>query len=204
MARYIWRRLTEEQREDLLAWRKKNEKPWHSPPHQPNFGHLNFFISAACYQHASFIGACLDRMQKFSADLLNTLHPYTRRTIAWCVLPNHYHVLVETENVLRVIYDLGRMHGRTSRAWNIEDKTPGRKVFHRASDRYMRSERHFFATINYIHNNPVHHRYVRLWTEWPWSSASEQLAQIGRAEAKRLWTQYPVRGYGKGWDDAAL
>ena len=31
--RYLWRQLTPKQRTELLAWRKKHERPWHSPPH---------------------------------------------------------------------------------------------------------------------------------------------------------------------------
>jgi putative transposase len=68
----------------------------------------------------------------------------------------------------------------------------------------MRSERHFFATVNYVHNNPVHHGYVRRWTEWLWSSAGEYLEQMGRAESEKLWKEYPIRDYGKKWDDAEL
>jgi putative transposase len=68
----------------------------------------------------------------------------------------------------------------------------------------MRSERHFFATINYVHHNPVHHGYVRLWTDWPWSSAAEYLEQMGRAEAQRVWEGYPIRDHGKKWDDAGI
>src|ERR1039457_6995261 len=90
---------------------------------------------------------------------------------------------------------LGRFHGRTSYAWNGEEQTRGRQVFHRATERFMRSERHFFATVNYVNNNPVHHGYVRLWTEWPWSSAAEYLAQTGRAEAERVWKEYPTPAF---------
>jgi putative transposase len=69
----------------------------------------------------------------------------------------------------------------------------------------MRSERHFFATINYVHNNPVHHGYVRrLWTEWPWSSATNFLDQMGRLEAERVWKEYPIRDYGKKWDPRGI
>ena len=68
----------------------------------------------------------------------------------------------------------------------------------------MRSERHFFATVNYVHNNPAHHRYVRLWIEWGWSSASEYLEQMGRTEAERVWREYPIRDYGKKWDGADI
>jgi len=68
----------------------------------------------------------------------------------------------------------------------------------------MRSERHLWATVNYVHNNPVHHRYVKLWTDWPWSSAREYLREMGRMEAERVWRDYPIRNYGKDWDGSEL
>ena len=202
--RYIWRQLTPKQREEVLAWRKDNARPWHSPPRRPNYGHLHFLVSAACYEHAHHIGLSPQRMDGFSATLLELLQQHKARTVAWCVLPNHYHALVEAPNILKLLHELGRFHGRTSHAWNGEESTRGRQVFHRATERFMRSERHFFATVNYVHNNPVHHGYVRLWTEWAWSSAAEYLEQMGRAEAERVWKEYPIRDYGKKWDEAGM
>jgi putative transposase len=143
-------------------------------------------------------------MDGFSTTLLDLFQQHAARTVAWCVLPNHYHALVEAPNILKLLHELGRLHGRTSYAWNGEENTRGRQVFHRATERFMRSERHFFATVNYVHNNPVHHGYVRLWTEWRWSSAADYLAQMGRAEAERVWKEYPLRDYGKKWDDAGI
>jgi putative transposase len=201
---YIWRQLTPAQRKEVLDWRKNNARPWHSPPHRPNYGHLHFLVSAACFEHASHIGFSPQRMDRFSTALLGLFEQHTAGTVAWCVLPNHYHALIEAPNILRLLYELGRLHGRTSHAWNGEENTRGRQVFHRATERFMRSERHFFATINYVHNNPVHHGYVRLWSDWPWSSAAEHLEKMGREEAKRVWREYPIRDYGKKWDDAAI
>ncbi|MBI4659789.1 MAG: transposase [Verrucomicrobia bacterium] len=202
--RYIWRQLTPKQREEVLAWRKDNARPWHSPPHRPNYGHLHFLVSAACHEHAHHIGFSPHRMDVLSATLLELFQQHAARTVAWCVLPNHYHALVEAPNILKLLHELGRLHGRTSHTWNGEESTRGRQVFHRATERFMRSERHFFATLNYVHNNPVHHSYVRLWTEWPWSSAGEYLEQTGRSEAERVWKEYPIRDYGKKWDDAGI
>jgi REP-associated tyrosine transposase len=68
----------------------------------------------------------------------------------------------------------------------------------------MRSERHYWATLNYVHHNPVHHGYVEHWTNWRWSSATEYLAQLGVEEAKRIWREYPVRGYGKDGDEPEM
>ena len=66
---------------------------------------------------------------------------------------------------------LGQLHGRTSYVWNSEDAMRGRKVWHDAVETAMKSERHFWATINYIHNNPVRRGLVDSPTNWIWSSA---------------------------------
>ena len=199
--RYVWRQLNEQQRMELLAWRKSRRHPWHSPPHRPNFGHLRFVISASCYEHRHYIGRSPQRMDNFARELVALFTGHCRQTFAWCVLPNHYHALVEAPNVKLLLHELGLFHGRTSHAWNGEDNMRGRKAFFRAVERAMRSERHYWATLNYVHHNPVRHGYVQRWTDWHWSSATEYLAQMGLDEAKRIWRQYPVRDYGKAWDE---
>ena len=76
--------------------------------------------------------------------------------------------------------------------------------FHRAADRRIRSDEHFWATLNYVHHNPVRHGYVARWTDWPWSSAGEYLQATGRHEAARVWRAYSLLDYGAGWDDPEL
>lgn len=143
-------------------------------------------------------------MDAFTDELLFTCAAPLAQTIAWCVLPNHYHLLLETQDLRAVATALGRLHGRTSRAWNLEERTAGRSVFYRASDRHIRSDAHFWATLNYVHHNPVRHRYVQRWTDWPWSSASGYLQAVGREEATRIWKRHPILDYGNGWDDPDL
>jgi putative transposase len=170
----------------------------------PNFGHLRFLISAACYEHHYYIGHNTARMDDFACDLLALFGAHASQTFAWCVLPNHYHVLAKAADIKRLLHELGLFHGRTSHAWNGEEETRGRKVFFRAVERAMRSERHYWATLNYIHHNPVRHGYVARWTDWPWSSASEYLAEAGVNEAKHTWREYPIGNYGKGWDEPEM
>ena len=143
-------------------------------------------------------------MDAFSRDLLAVFAARASQTFAWCVLPNHYHALVEAPDVKELLHELGLLHGRTSHAWNGEETTRGRKVFFRAVERAMRSDRHYWATLNYVHHNPVRHGYVGRWTDWRWSSATEYLAQTGVEEAKRVWQEYPLRDYGKDWDEPAM
>ena len=201
---YIWRSLTPAQRTELLAARLRQKHPWHSPPHRPNHGHLRFHLTAACYEHAPHIGHSAARLDDFSTALVNVLTAHSRQVYAWCVLPNHYHALVEAPDILILLRELGRHHGRTSHAWNGEQNTRGRKVFFRAVERAMRSDRHIWASLNYVYHNPVHHGYVVRWTDWPWSSASPYLAQTGPTDAARIWHDFAIRDYGQGWDDPGL
>lgn len=143
-------------------------------------------------------------MDTFAEELLATCATTLAEVTAWCVLPNHYHLLLETPDLRALTIALGRLHGRTSRTWNLEERTTGRTVFHRTADRRIRSDAHFWATVNYIHHNPVHHHYVARWSEWPWSSARDYLHSIGHTEAARIWHHHPVLDYGVGWDDPNL
>jgi len=197
---YRWRKLSGEDQASLLQYRQRLSRPWHSPPHFIE-GPALFHLTAACYEHASIIGSPPARMQAFSADLLSTLAGAGVTTHAWCLLPNHYHLLVHVPDLKPVTTALGRLHGRTSHAWNGEDALRGRKVWCAPADRAIRNNAHFWATLNYIHHNPVRHGQVEHWQDWPFSSAPDYLAAVGREEAVRVWKAFPIRDYGAGWDD---
>lgn len=197
---YLWRNLTTSQRERILEHRQLRKRPWHHPPHFDQ-GACFYHVVGACYEHKDWIGNSPDRMDEFCKQLLDVLASASSAVGAWCVLPNHYHALIWTADIRQLAKILGQLHGRTSLRWNREESMQGRKVWHGASDRAMRGERHYWATVNYIHHNPVKHGYVRLWQNWPYSSVHGYLEEVGREEAQKIWRDYPVLDYGKGWDD---
>ncbi len=120
---------------------------------------------------------------------------------AWVVLANHYHLLAYVPD-FEVLGQLFRsVHGPTSRLWNQADESPGRKVWYRYTDRAIRSERHYYTTLNYIHYNPVKHGYADSPYEWETSSVGWYLEHHGRDWLRDLWISYPLRAYGKQWDD---
>ena len=200
---YDWRKLTDAQREELLKERKAKGYPKHSPPHTIQKSGY-YHIAAACYEHKPIIGFSSGRMHQFSIDLLQILKSIAGEIAAWCVLPNHYHFLAQLDDLKNVIKELGKLHGRSSFYWNGEENCRGRQVWYNASDRYIRSERHYWATMNYIHHNPVHHKYVAKWTDWPFSSVHDFLENLGREKAIEIWRKYPLRDFGKGWDEPEM
>jgi putative transposase len=196
---YKWRQMTPEQREKALRERKQKRHPHHGPPHREGGGVL-YHLTAACYEHRPIIGHSEARLAEFETRLLEVFNDDESDVLAWCVLPNHYHLLAAIPRILEIIKKIGQLHGRTSYFWNRSDDQKGRKCWHRCVERAIRSERHKWVTMNYIHHNPVHHGYVEKWGDWPFSSAVDFLERHGREEAERYWKNYPLLEYGKGWD----
>lgn len=187
-------------RDEVLAFRKRQHRPWHGPPHFAGQQTDQYLITGACYEHAPIIGTTDERMDAFVVLMHQTFEACSAVIHAWCVLPNHYHVLTTTSDLPALLASVGTLHGSTSFTWNGEDNARGRKCWHRATDRAMRSEAHAWATVNYVHQNAVKHGYVTKWTDWQWSSAHDYLREKGRDEAARLWKAYPLGDYGAAWD----
>ena len=159
-----------------------------------------FHLTAACFEHEHIIGRSVQRKDGFVRDLLAALDAATKRTFAWCVLTNHYHLLVETHNLRATTKLLGELHGRTSFAWNGAENRRGRNCFHRVADRAIRDDRHFWATMNYIHHNPVRHGSSRIGRSGRGAARTTSCPAVGRDDAARIWREYPLLDYGAKWD----
>src|SRR5258708_29600002 len=109
-ATYLWRKLTAKQQEELLGWRKQRGLPWHRPPHRAS-ERTRYHLTAACFEHQPFVGRNEERMQSFCGTLLGVFQEPKNKALvhAWCVLPNHYHALIETTEILAVLAGLGRI-----------------------------------------------------------------------------------------------
>src|SRR5580704_15299442 len=160
---YDWRRMTPEERALVMEARRARRQPKHSPPHWDLEGNRQYLISAACYEHKPIIGKNPERMSDCEADVLAVCREVGSEIYAWCFLPNHYHVLLMTERIKELRLGLGQFNGRSSFTWNGEDGQRGRKTWYNCFERPMKSERHFWVSLNYVHHNPVNHGYVEQW-----------------------------------------
>jgi putative transposase len=197
---YYWRELTDAQRKDVIQYRQTQRYPRHSPPHFDLGGERRYLVTGACYVHAHIIGKSPDRMSDFESRLLAICSEHCSETYAWCLLPNHYHLLIKTAQISAIRQEIGKLHGRTAFEWNGEDEQRGRKVWFNCFERPMKSDRHYFASLNYVLNNSVHHGYAEKWQDWPWSNAAEYLESVGHERAAAIWNEYPILDYGAKWD----
>lgn len=196
---YEYRKLTPEQKAELVRERLRRGYPPHSPPH-PVRDQQVYLLTATCYEHAYHMNTPSRRRQVLDAAFdLFTMNGLEIR--AWVVLPNHYHLMVHVTDFDMLGGCFRHIHGPTARQWNQEDSALGRKVWYRYSDRAIRSQRHYYTTLNYIHYNPVKHGWAGSPYDWAESSVHWYLEHYGREWLRELWARHPLRSYGRGWDD---
>jgi REP element-mobilizing transposase RayT len=90
---------------------------------------------------------------------------------AWVVMPNHTHSLLtrfEDRELKDIMHSL---KSYTSHEANKILRRKGQFWWEDYFDRYIRSERHFRKTVEYIENNPVKARLCEKPSDWPFSSA---------------------------------
>jgi len=202
-AMYRWRKMSPEERVATLADRRGRNLPWHWAEHRVSESGYYLFI-AACYEHAPIIGLSSTRMAEFERELVETVSGVCDNIFAWIVLPNHYHFLARSPDLPALFAALRLLHGRTSHKWNGEELKRGRHVWHGVVETAMKSEGHFWASLNYVLNNAVRHGYVERWQDWPYSNAAQYLEDVGRDAAEHRWRSYPLLDYGKEWDPPEL
>jgi hypothetical protein len=75
-------------------------------------------------------------------------------------------------------------------------------VWYRFRGDHIRDDEHFNKALNYIHQNPTKHRYVRKAIDWPCTSLHTWLKDLGRDAMRELWWRYPIDDdFGRGWDE---
>ena len=199
---YEYRKMTTEEREQVLRQRRERGYPLHDPPHP--FREAGWYmLTAANFEHAPIMAA-LDRRTDFEVRLIEGMRAIHADVFGWAILPNHYHILVGVESLDDVSPVLKQLHGTTSREWNLADNQTGkRRVWYKFADRMIRNDAHFYRALNYIHYNPVKHRYVDDPYAWLWTSLHNyaEAEGYGRAWLREKWKAYPPGDFGKGWDD---
>ncbi len=124
------------------------------------------------------MGCCALRHPAVAAVMQETLLHFDGeryRLIAWCIMPNHVHVLIEPKVPLGGIVQSWKSYtGRWAMQRNAELGlgVPGKVFWMREYwDRFIRNEKHLRQAIDYIHENPVKAGLCADATEWSWSSA---------------------------------
>ena len=94
---------------------------------------------------------------------------------AYCLMPNHVHLVVvpRDEDGLRRL--LGEAHRRYTRHINFREGWRGH-LWQERFHSFVMDEQYLLATVRYVERNPVTARLCREAVDWPWSSARAHIA----------------------------
>jgi len=123
-------------------------------------------------------GDCVLREAEVAAMVQESLLHFagSRYTLhAWCIMPNHVHMLMRPANGITMSTSMAswkKFTGRRISEWRQLNKgaAPGPVWQREFFDRYVRDDEHYRNVVKYIHQNPVKARLVQRAEDWQWSS----------------------------------
>ncbi|TAE89627.1 MAG: hypothetical protein EAZ81_12525 [Verrucomicrobia bacterium] len=168
----------------------KGAKHWpHAPPHRLSLGGV-YFVTARSYQNRHLLAD--DVMKDWFQDaLLTTAKQFGWTLEAWAILSNHYHWIghcpsgSDGANSLRKM--MQKLHSLTTKELNRRESQMGRKrLWQNFRETRLTHQKSYLARLNYVHQNAVHHRLVRVASDWKWCSASEFKKSVTPAWLKTI------------------
>lgn len=130
--------------------------------------------------------------QAFEKLLAEAKGKYPMRILAYCLMPNHWHLLLyprSDHDLSRFMRWLGLTH---TQRWHAAHKTIG--YGHLYQGRYksfpVQTDEHFLQVARYIERNPLRAKLVKRAEDWQWSSLWSR--QHGSEEQQQLLDTWPV------------
>jgi len=99
---------------------------------------------------------------------------------AWCLMPNHVHLVVVPQTAEALARALGEAHRRYTRHVNFREGWRGYLWQGRFAS-FVLQGKHVLAAVRYVERNPVRAGLVKRAWQWPWSSAAGHVS--GRGDA---------------------
>ena len=119
--------------------------------------------------------------ERFLAELSRVVDEQQWVVHGYCLMTNHYHLLVETPEA-NLSTGMQLLNGRYSQAFNVQWNRKG----HLFEDRYkaivVEKESYLLELCRYVVLNPVRARMVRSAREWRWSNYRATSGEAGTPE----------------------
>ena len=130
--------------------------------------------------------------QNFEAILAETLEFYPMRILAYCLMPNHWHLVLYPDKEGELSKFMQRLTLTHTHRWHAHNKTRG--YGHLYQGRYksfpVEANDYFLQLVRYVERNPKRAALVSKAERWPWSSLYKRL--FGTDEQKKILAPWPL------------
>lgn len=151
-------------------------------------GGIHHVLNRGALRHGLFETEADCRL--FIASLRDALARHPVALLAWCLMPNHWHLLVRSnadDGLPRFVRWLTLAH---SRRWQALHARSGVGTLYQGRYRstLVEGDEHLLTVLRYVERNPVRAGLVPNAADWPWSSARERISGRGS-----LLAPFPIR-----------
>ncbi len=130
--------------------------------------------------------------EDFLGILAESLSFVPMRILAYCLMPNHWHLVLYPRADGDLSAFLRRLTLTHTQRYHARTRTVG--YGHVYQGRYksllVESDRHFLTLVRYVERNAQRAALVKKAEDWPWSSAHARLG--GNEKQKKLLSPWPV------------
>ena len=110
----------------------------------------------------------------FEAILFELVHDTGMRLLSYCIMPNHWHLVLWPKNISEMSDFMRRLTATHALRWHAFHKTGGTGPVYQG--RYkaipVQQDSHFFHLCRYVERNPLRAGLVLRAEDWTWSSLS--------------------------------
>ena len=105
----------------------------------------------------------------FLSTLAHVVDRFAWRCHAYCLMDNHYHLLIETQNP-NLSLGMRQLNGVYTQSYNRRHRRVGHLFQGRFKSILVEKESHLLELCRYVILNPVRAKRVKEYGEWKWSS----------------------------------
>jgi putative transposase len=121
------------------------------------------------------------------------------RVLAYCLMPNHWHLVLWPERAGAMSDFLQRLTLTHVRRWHAHRQSAGEGPIYQGRFKSfpIQDDGHFLTVARYVERNPLRANFVRQAQNWRWSSLHRRVREISTpwlAEPRR-WPVVPPRGW---------
>ncbi len=130
--------------------------------------------------------------QIFEKILNEAIEKFDMRLLAYCVMPNHWHLVVHPKQDGDLAKFMGWLSNTHTRRWHASKNTIGQG--HLYQGRYKsflcQKDDHFITLVSYVECNAKKANLCKLAQDWEWSSIYSR--EHGSVEQKKMLSEWPV------------
>jgi putative transposase len=131
--------------------------------------------------------------EAFLRVMKETLQRAPMRILAFCLMPNHWHLLLWPEREGELAAFMQRLTTTHVRRWHLYRGSVGRGHLYQGTYKSfpVQEDDHFYSVGRYVERNALRANLVQRAEDWRWSSLAIRLGRCGAEEVPAL-SEWPV------------